>query len=341
MPGLEGVFHIIHILGEETGRMAFLFRLDADFPGVTHCDLFAIRIQQNNFILRIGLTHTAGLRLDIGKSTDGHGGFRLTEPFVGNKSGDAGKGFAHFRRHGFPGGRHMLKRGEVVLGKIFLHQEAEDRRGRTECGDPVLLEHGQHIRRMETIKVIGENSCLAEPLSVQFSPDSLAPAGIRHREMDALGIDFVPVTGSHHVSQRIGVVMLHHFGITGGAGAEEDQHGIRTLQIFRTGKDRREVAVHGIIIHPAVPFAVDGQLPLQRGCLICHGIDRIANAVTGGTDNAFDFGFVDPVFDVMTEQLNRSGNNDSTQFVQSIHQIPELVVTADDQHHAVALPDTE
>ena len=135
--------------------------------------------------------------------------------------------------------------------------------------------------------------------------------------------------------------MLHHLGIAGGAGAEEDQHGIRALQVFRTGKDRREVAVHGIVIHPAVPFAVDGEFPLERGSLVCHRIDRIADAVTGSTDHALDFGFVDAVFDVMAQQLNRCGDDNGTQFVQGVHQIPELVVTTDDQHDAVALPDAE
>ena len=80
---------------------------------------------------------------------------------------------------------------------------------------------------METVKVIGEYRRFAQPLSVDFAPECLTPAGVGYGEVDAFGVDLVPMPRSHDVTQGIGVIVFDHFGISGGAGAEKDQHGIR------------------------------------------------------------------------------------------------------------------
>ena len=61
--------------------------------------------------------------------------------------------------------------------------------------------------------------------------------------------------------------------------------------------------------------------------------------VVAGANHHLDARFVDAVFNVVAEQLDRGGNDDGTEFVQGIEQIPELIVPPDDQHDPVAFAD--
>ena len=42
----------------------------------------------------------------------------------------------------------------------------------------VLCEQGQNFLRIESVKVVDEGSGLTEPLTVEFAPEGLCPAGI-------------------------------------------------------------------------------------------------------------------------------------------------------------------
>ena len=143
------------------------------------------------------------------------------------------------------------------------------------------------------------------------------------------------------MSERIGVIVFHHLGIARRAGTEEDQKRIGGLQVFRSCKNSGEIAVHRIVIHPAVTFTVDNQFPFEGGRLIRNRIHRIANTVPCGTDNALDVRFVDAVLNIVSEQLDRGRDDYRTEFVQCVQKIPELVMTPDNQHDPVSLADAQ
>ena len=67
--------------------------------------------------------------------------------------------------------------------------------------------------------------------------------------------------------------------------------------IGRFGKFRREVAVHRIIVHPAVTFAIDDELPFQRRSCISDGFNSFANAVIPMLARHFDITVRDPRYD--------------------------------------------
>ena len=61
--------------------------------------------------------------------------------------------------------------------------------------------------------VINKDCCSGEPLSVEFAPYGLAPAGIGHGKVEAVLIYVVPVLGCYNVSQRIEEIVGHHLGV--------------------------------------------------------------------------------------------------------------------------------
>ena len=90
-----------------------------------------------------------------------------------------------------------------------------------EKGDVVLSEHRQDVRRVKFVKVIDEDRAFAQPLAVELAPEGLAPARIGDGEVEAVPLAAVPVLCRDVMSQGVGMAVLGHLRIAGGAGGEE------------------------------------------------------------------------------------------------------------------------
>ena len=201
----------------------------------------------------------------------------------------------------------------------------------------VFLEHGKKIRGVEAVEVVGEDPRLAEPLAVDLAPERLAPARIRHGEMKPLGIHPVPVTGRHDVPHGIGVIVLHHLGVAGGPRTEEDEHGVAYLVIRIPGKFRREFRIEGVEIHPAGLAAVDGKFQLHAGRDLAGLVHLSCDLPVGGGDDELHMSLVEAVLEIVGGELAGGGDRHSTQFVQGVEDVPELIVALEHQHDPVPL----
>ena len=75
---------------------------------------------------------------------------------------------------------------QVIFGDILTDEEAVDGGWCTEGGDVILLHLSQHTVGSKFLMVVDEDGRSGEPLSIEFSPDGLAPSGVSHREVDAV-----------------------------------------------------------------------------------------------------------------------------------------------------------
>ena len=148
---------------------------------------------------------------------DGHGRFGLTEAFHDLQAGRFLELVIHLRIQGLTGGRHVYDRRKIILGQIFLDQHTKDGRRSTERGDLVFGEHRKDLRRIESVKVIGEDSSFTEPLAIELAPEGFSPAGLRDRKMQSLVADSVPVSRRDIMPQRIGIGVSGDLGISGSA----------------------------------------------------------------------------------------------------------------------------
>ena len=99
------------------------------------------------------------------------------------------------------------------------------RRG-TERGDVVFLYHFEYVCRDKFIEVVDKDIGSGNPLSVEFSPHGFSPAGVGQGKVQALFVEIVPVRPGNDVSQRIGEVVSHHLGVSGGTRGEVEQGGV-------------------------------------------------------------------------------------------------------------------
>ena len=121
-------------------------------------------------------------------------------------------------------GGHMLYAGKVVFGDILFDHHPQHCRRSAKRSDIVLCEHGEYLGSVKPIKVVNECCRLAEPLTIELTPHRLCPAGIRNREVKAIGVDAVPILRGVEVAKRIFIVVSGYLGITRRSRCEEHEH---------------------------------------------------------------------------------------------------------------------
>ena len=111
---------------------------------------------------------------------------------------------------------------------------------------------------METVKVIGELCCFAEPLTVKLTPESFTPTGVGDGEVESVGIYIVPMLCGRIMTECILVGMGCDAGITGCSGGEEHEHRIVAAGgLFCAVEVRAEAFHFHIEIVPAFFYAAD------------------------------------------------------------------------------------
>ena len=195
---------------------------------------------------------------------------------------------------------------------------------------------------MEAVKVVDEQRRFAQPLAVELAPHGFSPAGVRYGEMQAVGINLMPIAGGDEMAQGVFEGMNGDLGIAAGAGGKEHQHGIVAAGgVRRTVKVAGEHLVFGVKGLPAFLFAVDHHL--DHGLAILGdgpvGLRRhraVRRAHHGGHARGLE-----AISNVLFQQLVGRQDHDGSQLVQSVDDEPELIMALEDQHHLVALFDAD
>ena len=155
----------------------------------------------------------------------------------------------------------MMDGRKVILAQILLNEHPVHGGRCTEGGDVIFGKHGQDLLSVKPVKIIDKDRTLAEPLTVELAPKSLAPTGFGDGKVQAVPLTQMPVTGSNVVAKSIFVRMHRHLGIAGGTGGKEHQHGIVTAGgILRPDKTAAEQTVFFVKIVPAVTAAAHQNL---------------------------------------------------------------------------------
>ena len=236
----------------------------------------------------------------------------------------------------------MLDAAQVVPAQVLLDEHPVHGGRGAEGGDIIFGEHGQDVRRVEPVKVVGEHRALAQPLAVQLAPQGLAPAGLADGEVEAVGVDAVPVLGGDVVAQGILVGMGGDLGIPRGAGGEEHEHQI--VPAGGVGGALVLAAVHGVFLVKAVP-PLPGppghDFQPKAGAVLLRQLHLTGGVPVGGADDGADLRRVEAVGEVMLLELVGGGDGYSSQFVQAQDGEPELIMPLQHQHYPVPPPDAK
>lgn len=75
----------------------------------------------------------------------------------------------------------------------------------------------KNIGGVKLLVVVNKNGGAGYPLPIELSPDGFTPTCIGDGEVDTVRAEVMPETAGGDVSERIGVIVGDHLGVTGGA----------------------------------------------------------------------------------------------------------------------------
>ena len=316
--------------------------VDADLAGLTGLHILAVGVQQVHIVQGHRLTHGAQLVAGAVDVADDEGTFGLTEALHDGQARGGLELLVNLGVQGLTGGGGVLDGAQVEAAQVLLRQHPVHGGGRAEGGDAVLADHWQDLLRIKAVKVVDENRSLTQPLTVDLAPAGLGPAGVGDGQVQAVGIDPVPVFGGDEVAQGIFIIVCRQLGVAGGAGGEEHQHGVRAAGgILAPLKTAGEEGVLLIEIMPALPGAVHQDLMLHTGALCRGGIHSVRHIAVGGAEDGLDLARLEAVGEVLFQELIGGGDGHRAQLVQAQHAEPVLVVPLQHQHHPVAPADAQ
>ena len=178
-------------------------------------------------------------------------------------------------------------------------------------------------------------------MSVELAPHALSPTAVRHREVQAILVEVVPVFTRDDVSQWVGERVRHHLRVTGGTRGEVEQHDVVVVVAGRSHE--RSGGIDSLVeVEPALRDGrTDGYAVLQRRRLR-HGIvDMVDDDVVAACDDRLDVGRVAAIDDIFVgEEVGRRDHHCSD-LVEGDDGEPELIAAFQDQHDHVTLPDAE
>ena len=236
----------------------------------------------------------------------------------------------------------MAYRREIVVAQILLDKHSVHRGRCTEGGYTVLCEHGKYLRRIESVEVIGEYSALAEPLTVELAPQSLAPSGLGNREVKSVLLATVPIFRGHVMTECVLVGMHSHLGIAGRARGKEHEHRIvSTGSIGLAQISAAEETVLAIIKVPSFPLAADYDLGERKTVLLLCELDLTCGITVCGTEYRADTRRLEAIGEIVLDELICRGDRDRAELMKSEYREPELIMSLENEHNSVAALDAE
>ena len=85
----------------------------------------------------------------------------------------------------------------------------------------IFRKHRENGMRVKALEIVYEHSAFTQPLTVELTPQCLAPACLGNGEVQAVTLALMPATRCQIVAQCILVGMLGQLRISGGAGCDE------------------------------------------------------------------------------------------------------------------------
>ena len=148
----------------------------------------------------------------------------------------------------------------------------------------------------------------------------------------------VPIFCGDVMSERVCIIVLCDLRIARCARGEEHQHRVVAARgIFRSFEFTAEQFIFGVEIVPAVAVAADKYLADKRRTVLLCRVYLRRDVAVRRADNGAYARRVESVIKVMLLQLTCCGNRNRTEFMKRDNGKPELVVTFENKHNAVAL----
>ena len=172
-----------------------------------------VRTQQSYLILCVGFAHTAWFRLHPGEGSQGQSRLGLAETFHQTYARQLEELVVHSSIQCLASRRTVAKSRKIIVAEVLSNKETIDRRRCTEACYMVLLHLTKYLLCRELFVVEDKDAGPRKPLSVELSPDSLAPPCIGNSKMNAVGREVMPEDTSREVPKSVEEVVRHHFGL--------------------------------------------------------------------------------------------------------------------------------
>ena len=225
----------------------------------------------------------------------------------------------------------------------MLQDVAVNGRRRTEGGHLVFLHLFEQLARNEHVHVVGEYGRTCNPLAVNFTPESLGPAGFGNGQVAAAVNHVLPVLGGHDVAERVAEGVGDHFRVAAGAAGKVDNHDV---VIMRGGiscgarETRRADFVVVVEVDPVLTGLPDGHERFDNARVFAGGVDFLLERRIVVRDDHLDVGGLKAVFQVFGGEHVGCRNGNGSDTVECQEEEPEFVAAAQNQHHAVAFLDS-
>ena len=198
--------------------------------------------------------------------------------------------------------------------------------------------------RDKLLHIIGKNHCPANPLPVNLAPAKLCPARVRNAHMQLVFLYLLPILRRYNVSQRMSMVVLYHLRVTGCTRSKVNNGGFICLRCSCSGWSWEYVRILGNLffkILPAVPLS-GNQNPMlnARNFALCS-FYLLDNIGVIDTNHGMNAGTVATVNQILLGKLQRTRNQDCSDFMQGNRTNPVFPAAAENQHDNRSLANTQ
>ena len=243
--GVSGLLGIAVVLHHQTSRIRI--RFDANLAGHAHFATASVVTLDLNCEERIRPSHRPGSWVCVLKVRNGKRRLSLAEAFENRQARVLFPEIEQVGVERFARRRRVLQRRQIILVKVGLHHEAIHGWRAAQRRDLVFLDQTKNLVGMIAVEVVREHARFHQPLAIVLAPNCLAPTRIGNREMNAVGIDIVPMLGSGKMPDCVRRIVQNHLRVARRTAREVHQHGVGSKRFhaleFRGGQTNLGVEV--------------------------------------------------------------------------------------------------
>ena len=195
VPSLARLLLVAIVALEETNRL-LVTHANHNLALLTVLAWSAVGTQQVDVVLGIGNTHRTRLGSHPREGAQRHRCLCLAETFHHADARLLEELLEHGGIQSLTCGGAVLQRREVVLREILANHEAIDGGRCAERGHLIFLHLAQQRVGIELLMIEHEYCGASKPLAIELAPNSLAPTGIGHCEMQRAFVQVVPEDSS-------------------------------------------------------------------------------------------------------------------------------------------------
>ena len=200
----------------------------------------------------------------------------------------------------------------------------------------VVLHYTEEVCRFElTFIVIHKDRCSGYHLSIELTPNSLAPSCVGKCEVKRPLMHIMPVLGCEDMGKRIREIMHHHLRLTCCSTREIEKEVISHLVSFRS-LERVCLLKSAPIVIPAIRYCRTYRNTMTQGWTVTFCFLYVTKhiLVSASHDIAYT-SHVATVDNIFVGEHVSCRNSNSTKFVKSNHGVPPLYPSFQYKHHPV------